>query len=413
MIGYEVKDDLRLVKVKRLLGLPIYEKKRTDSRLERSFLGGLYRESVRFADFGEASRQSWLLGLPLWGRTLLGHRLRWHIGRSLVVNSFDILSVLSRDLDRLFASVSVRRVDGKKHVYVFWANSGESALLLGYFFEKLLVAQGLSGPDDVVVLCTKKYHQEMLSFLFPRIRSVVAKPRVLRHLTDDADAGDWRIQICFPGRYFAQLENTTRRPDGPENFFTWLRDYFGVKKNDSRFFAARRPDSERLAAELSSALQKLDVSREDLTRTVILSPSSFSCGRLTGAEIETVKECAANSGMRLYCNPSDPQDPRFLSFPELYAAATQAAGLVAIRSGLVDWLSLTGIPSFVVYRPFPDRGFNTPARTIEEVFPMFTLQGLPEAPVDLTETDTLKQTQLAAWFRHRSNNKKSRQESAR
>ena len=120
MIGYEVKDDLRLVKVKRLLGLPIYEKKRTDSRLERSFLGGLYRESVRFADFGEASRQSWLLGLPLWGRTLLGHRLRWHIGRSLVVNSFDILSVLSRDLDRLFASVSVRRVDGKKHVYVFW-----------------------------------------------------------------------------------------------------------------------------------------------------------------------------------------------------------------------------------------------------------------------------------------------------
>ena len=38
MIGYEVKDDLRLVKVKRLLGLPIYEKKRTDSRLERSFL---------------------------------------------------------------------------------------------------------------------------------------------------------------------------------------------------------------------------------------------------------------------------------------------------------------------------------------------------------------------------------------
>ena len=111
MIGYEVKDDLRLVKVKRLLGLPIYEKKRTDSRLERSFLGGLYRESVRFADFGEASRQSWLLGLPLWGRTLLGHRLRWHIGRSLVVNSFDILSVLSRDLDRLFASVLVRRVD--------------------------------------------------------------------------------------------------------------------------------------------------------------------------------------------------------------------------------------------------------------------------------------------------------------
>ena len=163
MIGYEVKDDLRLVKVKRLLGLPIYEKKRTDSRLERSFLGGLYRESVRFVDFGEASRQSWLLGLPLWGRTLLGHRLRWHIGRSLVVNSFDILSVLSRDLDRLFASVSVRRVDGKKHVYVFWANSGESAA-------GLFLRETLSGARIVRAgRCGGFVHQEIppRNALFP------------------------------------------------------------------------------------------------------------------------------------------------------------------------------------------------------------------------------------------------------
>ena len=157
-----------------------------------------------------------------------------------------------------------------------------------------------------------------------------------------------------------------------------MRDYFGVKKNDSRFFAARRPDSERLAAELSSALQKLDVSREDLTRTVILSPSSFSCGRLTGAEIETVKECAANSGMRLYCNPSDPQDPRFLSFPELYAAATQAAGLVAIRSGLVDWLSLTGIPSFVVYRPFPTEVLTRPRGRSKKFFRCSPCRGCPK-----------------------------------
>lgn len=394
----EAKDGLRLVKVKRLLGLPMYVKKRTDSRLERYFLGGLYRESVRFADFGEASRQAWLLGLPLWGRKLENHRLYWHLGRSRVINSFDVLTVLSRDLDRLFASVPVRRVDGKKHVFVFWANSGEIALLLAFFFDRLLADRGLTGQQDVVVLCTKKYHQEMLSFLFPRIASVVAKPRVLRHLTDDADAGDWRVKMCFPGRYFAQLENTTRRPEGPENFFAWMRDYFGCKKTDSRFFPARRPEPQRIEIELFSALEKLDVSRKELARTVILSPSSFSCGRLTDEEIETVKECAAREGLRIYCNPTDPRDARFLSFPELYAAATQAAGLIAIRSGLVDWLALTGIPSFVVYRPFPDRGFNTPARTVEEVFPMFSLKELPGAPVDLTETTVLKKEQVDSWL---------------
>lgn len=69
-------------------------------------------------------------------------------------------------------------------------------------------------------------------------------------------------------------------------------------------FLRRARIPERLAAELSSALQKLDVSRES-NRTAILSPSSFHAIRLTGAEIETVKECAADGGMRL-CNPSDP-----------------------------------------------------------------------------------------------------------
>ena len=210
-------NSLKLVKMKRLLGLKVYEKKRSDCRLERSFAGSLYRESVCFANFGESSRQSWLFGLPLWGRKLQDHKLQWHLGSSCVVNTLDILGELAKDLDQLFAKESVKRVNGKKHVFVFWANSGEIALLLAFFFEKLMKKQGLTGKGDVVVLCTKQYHQEMLSFLFPEIPSVVAKPRGLRHLTDDADAGDWRIKMCFPGRYFAQLENTTRRPEGPKN----------------------------------------------------------------------------------------------------------------------------------------------------------------------------------------------------
>ena len=395
MRGSEAKIDLRLVKVKRLLGLPVYVKKRTDSRLERYFLGGLYRESVRFADFGEASRQAWLLGLPLWGRKLENHRLYWHLGRSLAVNSFDVLAMLSRDLDRLFASFPVRRVDGKKHVFVFWANSGEIALLLAFFFEKLMKKQGLTGKDDVVVLCTKKYHQEMLSFLFPGIPSVVAKPRVLRYLTDDADAGDWRIKMYFPGRYFAQLENTTRCPEGPKNYFVWMQEYFDCCTHLDG--VCLHPEKKLLDVELSNALKKLKISPEELARTIILSPGSFSCGSLMDQEVEMVRACVKEADLHLYCNPSDPKDEKFLTFPALYAVATQAAGLIGMRSGLMDWLSLTGIPSFVVYRPFPDRGFNTPARTIDEVFNMFSLRGLPNHSDNILETSSINQAELMVW----------------
>lgn len=230
MIGYEVKDDLRLVKVKRLLGLPIYEKKRTDSRLERSFLGGLYRESVRFADFGEASRQSWLLGLPLWGRTLLGHRLRWHIGRSLVVNSFDILSVLSRDLDRLFASV-----------FGCGASTAKACLRILGQFRRNCFAAGLflreTHSGARIVRAGRRggfVHQEIPSrnALFPvsRIRSVVAKPRVLRHLTDDADAGDWAHPDVLPGPLLRAVGIHDAPPRRAGEFLHLDAGLFGVKK---------------------------------------------------------------------------------------------------------------------------------------------------------------------------------------
>lgn len=388
-------NSLKLVKMKRFLGLKVYEKKRSDCRLERSFAGSLYRESVCFANFGETSRQSWLFGLPLWGRKLQDHKLQWHLGSSCVVNTLDILGELAKDLDHLFAKESVKRVNGKKHVFVFWANSGEIALLLAFFFEKLMKKQGLTGKGDVVVLCTKKYHQEMLSFLFPEIPSVVAKPRGLRHLTDDADAGDWRIKMCFPGRYFAQLENTTRRPEGPKNYFAWMQEYFDCCTHFDG--VCLRPEKKLLDAELSNALKKLKISPEELTRTIILSPGSFSCGSLMDQEVEMVRACVKEADLHLYYNPSDPKNEKFLTFPALYAAATQAAGLIGIRSGLMDWLSLTGIPSFVVYRPFPDRGFNTPARTIDEVFNMFSLRGLPNHSDNILETSSINQAELMVW----------------
>ena len=63
-----------------------------------------------------------------------------------------------------------------------------------------------------------------------------------------------------------------------------------------------------------------------------------------------------------------------LTYPELLSKARHAVGVVGIRSGLIDFLKCAGVPMFVCYRSFPDRGFNTPACDANSVIKMFSLR---------------------------------------
>lgn len=122
-----------LSKTKTIWGIPLYRKYRSEKALKRIFLGGIYREIVTFEDYGEASRQSSLLGIPVWGRKLNQQAISWHIGSSLIVKKISIAKELSFQLDSIFSKMPVRPVNGRKHIFIFWANSGEIALLLMFF----------------------------------------------------------------------------------------------------------------------------------------------------------------------------------------------------------------------------------------------------------------------------------------
>jgi hypothetical protein len=139
------------------------------------------------------------------------------------------------------------------------------------------------------------------------------------------------------------------------------------------------PQPPSLTAELNQRLDRFEVTADrklgthtDWSKTILISPSSFSCGSLSAEDTAAIHDMAVEQGFDVFFNNATGN--RVLSFPELLSKARHAAGIVGIRSGLIDFLNCTNVPMFICYRSFPDRGFNTPACDADSVLKMFSLK---------------------------------------
>lgn len=124
----------------------------------------------------------------------------------------------------------------------------------------------IRAPEEVVVLCTKQYHQDMLRLYFPEIRSVVAKPKILRYVLDDIEVDEWKVHMCFPGKYFARFEASVNSV--AMNYLEWMSKWFKlqvcppVKPNEKEFNKAFNSAINKLSLEQKNALmirQKRDL----------------------------------------------------------------------------------------------------------------------------------------------------------
>lgn len=356
-----------LVQKKTFMGLPLYEKYRTDDHLIRLFAGGLWREDVRFSAYGESGREVTLFGLPLWGRHIENNTLSWHVGRKTEVSRLHIADILERDLNQLFGTKNGSTNTSRRHVFVIWANSGEIAMLFSIFMPRLLAKRELSAKD-VVFLCTKPYHADMAALYFPDIKTVVAKPKILRHVTKDLKTKTWDVTVFFTGAYFCEFERQVKRNRSPLDGIDWMGRYLGLT-----------PQTAKLTNEINERLDRFEEAADrklgrhiDWSKTILISPTSFSCGNLSAEDTAAIHDMAGEQGFDVFFN--EVTGSKALTFPELLSKVRHAAGIVGIRSGLIDFLNCTDVPMFICYRNFPDRGFNTPACDAGAVLKMFSLR---------------------------------------
>lgn len=382
------------VQKKTLLGLPLYEKYRTDDRLIRLFAGGFWREDVRFSSYGEVGREISLCGLPLWGRRIENNILSWHLGRDIKISQLRIADILERDLNRLFGPPDSS--EARRHVFVLWANSGEIAMLFASFMPQLLEKMKLTSKD-VMFLCTKPYHADMAKLYFPDVKTVVAKPKILRHVTQDLQTQTWNVNVFFTGAYFCEFERQAKRSSTPLDCIDWMSDYLGLP-----------PQPPSLTAELNRRLDRFEEAADrklgthtDWSKTILISPSSFSCGSLSAEDTAAIHDIAVEHGFDVFFNNATGN--RVLSFPELLSKTRHAAGIVGIRSGLMDFLVNTTVPMHIVYRAFPDRGFNTPPCDAASVLKMFSLKRHGAFVNESTAVQQIDLQILVKWFNDLAN----------
>lgn len=358
-----------LSKQKTVCGFPVYKKYIAEKALRRDFIGGIYREIINYEEYGEALRQSYFLGLPIWGKRIDQKTITWHIGVSIVVKRFSIANELSKVLEKAFDGLRVTPINEKKHVFIFRSNSGEIAILLMFFWKKLLEINDIRNREQVVVLCTKQYHQDMLKFYFPEIRSVVLNPEILRFVHDDLEAGEWFVHMCFPGKYFIRMEANVESV--PVNYIEWMGRWFGIKVQ-----MPESPDIEELENALASARTKLTKEQDDALMNksskglVILALESVTSSSLDERFKNQIRTEISKRYVVL-------ENSNKFSYPEIYGIATKSKMLIALRSGLVDFLSNAGLALCIYYTSFRNRNVNASYISAEGVLDLFSVKWIP------------------------------------
>ena len=377
-----------LLKSRKLFGVTLYKKYRTGNSLIRSFLAETYKRVTTFEHYGAPSSQVYLFGLPLCGKRSSDSFITWHLGSSLTISRKSIAKELSKNLSKIFEKKRVRPVNGRKHVFIFSGNSGEIATLLMYFLEPLCANLCLDMHEEIVFLCTKPYHKDMLLFYFPQVQCEVKHPQILQYVQGDMDAYPWHVHMCFPKKYFVQFENNVE----PQtvNFIDWMSHWLSLP-----ITAAKVPNQERLRGAYNSALKHLTLQQRNSIEgreskgLVILIPRASSCLSLPDEIIQKAITDYTKQGYTIYLNTDNPKDPGYLTYPEFYAIAKRAKRVITIRNGLVDFISNTGTPLAIYYTQFPKRDFVFTEKKSERVYQLFSLKNHHTSVADIAKETTV------------------------
>ena len=238
-----------------------------------------------------------------------------------------------------------------------------------FFWKQLLERNEIKHREQVVVLCTKQYHQDMLKLYFPEIRSVVLNPKILSFVHDDLEAGEWYVHMCFPGKYFVQMESNF--DSGPVNYLEWMGRWFGLSVQ-----SPERPDAEELNNALISARGKLTKEQNDALMDksskglAILALESVTSSNLDEWLKNQIRSEISKKFVVL-------ENSNKFSYPEIYGIATKAKKLIALRSGLVDFLSNAGIELYIYYTSFRNRNVNVSYRSAKQVLDLYSIKWIP------------------------------------
>lgn len=262
-------------------------------------------------------------------------------------------------------------------IYILNANSGEIYLFLAHIFGTYAKKNGSKKP---LLVATKDYHIPIIKVLCPEIPYIFLKNAAGTLKSKVFSSKVHRFYMIFEHPYFLKVESKIKNHSSPNcHYFKSILERCKINKKE---IISRKVKIDKLTRK--SMLEKVFKTGLAINNFILLAPEAKSCKLLDDnfwmRTISELKKQGYDIFLNIACNKVNLKNTGcktcFLSYAEVFALAKRAKKIIALRSGLTDFLVSCGTPMDVLYTGFPKRPLFG-EMSAEDVLSGFNLSELP------------------------------------
>ena len=272
----------------------------------------------------------------------------------------------------------------KRYVYnLSGCPSGELYIILNLFREIIKD----KNEEDILLVVDKEFKYNLCKLYEPNIGCLVLNNINLYFYSADYYSDDrCEIRSYFTVEHYLNqdiLINTSG-----EHYYSYILKDLGL----CGVYSFRLPGTSQ-----SIKLKIKDyIKRNNLGKFIIIAPEVNTSAPLSRDFWENIIKELKSKGYKIFLNITKLENyiegcviDKF-SYEEIIELAKHSRGIIGLRSGLIEILSIIGVPKFIIYQRFLKRGCFK-AMESENVLSGFTLTKLPNADVrNLFEYDINK-----------------------
>lgn len=346
----------------------IYRKIKEQNRTIYKFLGLNIVEKTFKSGYGINKHLNKKAQKLLWGGVETITLRNYHKGRKykliIIFKIFSIKIIYNVKYKIYYlCNVKIRKIDEIKKqylkhfqqydiVYVVQSGSGEFYTMLTYFIDFLNKKYNTKNP---CVLVIRKYHIDMINSIYPKI-SYINKQNIDENFYIFLSARDefiyknTRFITCFTARFYnARMHNIM-------NVFDCFYKHFDFSAKDLHFNRIKIPTIDE-----KNMLKKVAGIGLDLQKFIFIAPEAESARSYDGNFWNFLMARFKSKGYDVFLNIVGEDldfDKRLnyktcqLTFNEAFALARLSKAIVSLRSGFIEFLSQTNVPTWILYTPY-------------------------------------------------------------
>ena len=346
-----------------LCGYPIYKEIDKLNLRERIFCSGLI-SSKKVTDHYK--------GLRLKDCFILGQRILQY-GSYDYIFIFKLLglTLYSKEVSMLFYNKYKSKIPPETDYLCFLATGiGEFSLFLSLCLKNFMKQNNIKHP---LFITKAKHNIALLNIFFPTAKILYIQGFPFQRM-GEFNVNNIRARYFFPIPYFQQVEEDITNKKA--HFFDSILNYLNLEPNN---FDVNLP---KIAEEYKhSAEEKLKSMGLLDKKFIFIAPEANSCENVNKKFWGKLTKKLHDKGFEIIFNSAKmPLSAQYFiadfSLQEVFIVAQKAQAVIGLRSGLLDLLSMTGVPIHAIYTAFKNRK-DFPPMSKENVKIGFDLEKLP------------------------------------